>query len=164
EVDFILDGGKTKVGIESTIITLNDKGFEILRHGAITREEIEKLIPYNSLLTRSKNIIAPGMLKSHYSPDKPLYIADDFLLRSINRSKAGLLSFTGNQSDGFKVVINLTSNKNLKEYAVNLFAAIHKLEESDVECIVAEPVPEHGIGFAIMDRLRKAAYKNSVAN
>jgi len=47
----------------------------------------------------------------------------------------------------------------MKEYAANLFAAIHQLEESDVECIVAEPVPETGIGIAIMDRLKKAAYR-----
>ena len=53
----------------------------------------------------------------------------------------------------------LTKNKNLKIYAVNLFAAIHRLEESDVAYILAEPVPEEGIGIAIMDKLRKAAYR-----
>ncbi|MGD9931980.1 MAG: L-threonylcarbamoyladenylate synthase [Mangrovibacterium sp.] len=160
EVDFILEGGKTHVGIESTIITLNERGFEILRHGIITREEIEQVVPYYSEKGKPASLVAPGMLKSHYAPTKPFFLMSDPVLEHIDRKKAGLLSFSGNHTEGFAQVIRLTSTQDLKEYAVNLFAAMHQLEESDVECIVAEPVPGHGIGLAIMDRLKKAAHKS----
>ena len=158
-VDFILDGGKTKVGIESTIITLNEEGFEILRYGLITKEEIKKVIPICTESKNKKNILAPGMLKSHYSPSKPLFILNKNILEKIDRKKVGLLSFSGKDTEGFKIVIELTKNQDLKEYAVNLFESMHKLEESDVEYIVAEPVPEIGVGLAIMDRLKKASHK-----
>jgi L-threonylcarbamoyladenylate synthase len=158
EVDYILDGGKTKVGIESTIITISDKGFRILRSGIITREEIEKLLPYDDgILT--EHMVAPGMLKSHYSPAKPMVIADEETFKTIDRGRAGLLSFSGADEEGFGRVIRMSENHDLKEYAVNMFAAMHELEESDVDVIVAEAVPETGIGIAIMDRLRKAAYR-----
>jgi L-threonylcarbamoyladenylate synthase len=68
-VDYILDGGKTKVGIESTIITITQIGFWILRSGIITREEIEKVLPYDEDPVM-EHMVAPGMLKSHYSPVK----------------------------------------------------------------------------------------------
>jgi L-threonylcarbamoyladenylate synthase len=157
-VDYILDGGNSSVGIESTIIKLNSGGFEILRNGVITKEEIEKIIPYNPGPANSEGIIAPGMIKSHYSPDKPLFIIGE-TNRSISREKAGLLSFTQKDTSGYREVINVTDKRDLREYAVNLFAAIHKMEELNVEYIVVEPVPETGIGIAIMDRIRKAAYK-----
>jgi L-threonylcarbamoyladenylate synthase len=159
KIDFILDGGKTEIGIESTVIKLNEKGFEILRHGVITREEIETIIPYHSEENNSV-ISAPGMIKSHYSPNKPFYILNEKIKNKIDRSKAGLISFSGNDTEGFKRVVYLSKKKDLSEAAENLFGAMHQLEESDVEIIVAETVPEKGIGIAIMDRLKKAAYKN----
>jgi len=157
-VDYLLDGGKTQVGIESTIISLNDKGFEILRHGIITQEEIEQIIPYHALVEQD-NIISPGMLKSHYSPNKPMYLLEGNLPPTIDKSRAGLLSFFGENTSGYKVVEILSQDKNLRTCAVNLFAAIHRLEEANIDYILAESVPEKGIGIAIMDRLRKAAYK-----
>lgn len=159
DVDYILEGGTTKVGIESTIIALNEKGFHILRHGIITRDEIETVIPYFEAPPDEETVVAPGMLKSHYSPSKPLYFAGDPKLSSLKRSKAGFISFTGTDTSGYHTIINVSNNKDLKEYAVNLFASIHIMEDSDVEFIVVEPVPEKGIGIAIMDRLKKAAYR-----
>ncbi|MCX7610580.1 MAG: L-threonylcarbamoyladenylate synthase [Ignavibacterium sp.] len=158
EVDFILNGGNTKVGIESTIIFLNEKGFEILRYGAITKEELEKVIPYCEIKIDQKKLLSPGMLKSHYSPRKPFYILNDSILNKIDKSKSGLISFTGQYDDGFKRVITLSKDQDLRECAINLFSAMHSLEDSDVENIIAEPVPEKGIGIAIMDRLKKAAF------
>lgn len=160
DVDFLLDGGSTTVGIESTIISLNTEGFEILRHGVITREEIEDLIPYHALPASEKdNIVSPGMLKSHYSPNKPLYILAVGEQPTRPTDRAGLLSYSGRHTEGYKLVEMLAENGDLKTCAVNLFAAIHRLEESDVELIYAEAVPETGIGIAIMDKLRKAAYR-----
>lgn len=160
DVDYLLDGGQTDVGIESTIIRLNEKGFEILRHGIITREEIEKVLPYHAVLEGEQdNIVSPGMLKSHYSPEKPIYIHSEKIVQKTERSKAGLLSFFGSDIEGYQEVEILSPEKDLKTAAVNLFAAIHRLEESEVSYIIAEPIPETGIGIAIMDKLRKAAYR-----
>ncbi|MFW5656351.1 MAG: L-threonylcarbamoyladenylate synthase [Bacteroidota bacterium] len=158
EVDYILDGGKTTVGIESTIIELSDKGFRVLRNGIITQEEIEAIIPFDDT-AKTENMVAPGMLKSHYSPVKKMVVADKRRHLDIEKSKAGLLSFTGKNETEFQRVIRLSEKNDLKEYAVNMFDAMHILEEDDeIEIIVAEPVPETGIGKAIMDRLRKAEH------
>lgn len=159
EVDYILEGGPAQVGIESTIITLVETGFTILRHGIITREEIEAIVPYQGTELSEKGVLAPGMMKSHYSPAKPLYIAGEGMPQDLDRTRAGLLSFSGRDVEGYKAVIALSESGDLKECAVNLFSAIHQMEEADVEYIVAEPVPDQGVGIAIMDRLRKAAYR-----
>lgn len=158
KVDYILDGGSTTVGIESTIIKLNEKGFEILRSGIITKEDLEKIIPFFKEESDYSSVFAPGMMKSHYSPAKPLYILNESVLQKIDKRKSGLISFSGFYDEGFKEVVSLTKEKNLREAAINLFSAMHKLEDSDVELIVVESVPEEGIGIAIMDRLKKASF------
>lgn len=157
DVDYILDGGKTTVGIESTIIRLTEYGFQILRNGVITQEEIEAVLPFDSQ-TEIEDLSAPGMMKSHYSPRKKLLIADSSS-PIINKTKAGLLSFTGGLDNEYLKVIRLSERNDLKDYAVNMFEAMHALEDdTEVEVIIAEPVNETGIGKAIMDRLRKAEY------
>ncbi len=157
-VDFIIDGGKTNVGIESTIIKLNEKGFEILRYGIITKEEIEKIVPYHCETDNYNKILASGMMKSHYSPEKPIFILGKHNI-PFPANELGFISFSKKNTSGYKKVIYVSENNDLKEYAVNLFSSIHQLEESDVKAIVAEPVEEKGIGMAIMDRLKKAAYR-----
>lgn len=158
DVDYILDGGKTTVGIESTIIRLTDKGFQILRNGIITREELETVLPCDEQ-SAIESMEAPGMLKSHYSPRKKLLLADDTANWQADLSKAGLISFTGKLENGFHKVIRISQHEELKDYAVNMFEAMHTFEDDDsIELIIAEPVPETGIGIAIMDRLRKAEY------
>lgn len=157
-LDYILDGGNTTVGIESTIISLNEEGFEIIRPGSITVEEIRQIVPLATIPTFQEKIIAPGMLKSHYSPSKPFYILGEAMPENLPVATAGLIAFTSREDSRYKKVIQPSANGDLKEYAIRMFAAIHELEDSDVDFIVAEPVPETGIGIAIMDRLRKAAY------
>lgn len=158
DVDYILDGGKTTVGIESTIIELTEKGFRILRNGIITKEDIEEVLSFDDS-EKTESIVAPGMVKSHYSPVKKMIVADENIPVDIDKSKAGLLSFTGKQENGYRKVIRMSENNDLKEYAVNMFDAMHTFEDdSEIEIIVAEPVAETGIGKAIMDRLRKAEY------
>ncbi len=158
-VPFILDGGRTKVGIESTIVILNEKGFDIVRHGAILKEDIERLVPYSPSTEINHTVLAPGMVKSHYSPAKPMYLSTHIPAHARNRADAGLISFSGKDTEGYKAVLRLTHSNDLFEYAVNLFAALHQMEEADVDYFVAETVPEKGIGLAIMDRLKKAAYR-----
>jgi len=158
EVDFILDGGKTTVGIESTIIRLTDKGFQLLRSGVITQEEIAEVLPFDDEGVLEKSL-APGMLKSHYSPRKRMLVADEDLIGRIDLSHAGLISFSGKHESAFRKVIRVSERNDLRDYAVNLFAAMHSLEDDpEIDLIVAEAVAETGIGKAIMDRLKKAEY------
>lgn len=156
-VDYILDGGKTSVGIESTIITLTASGFQILRNGIITHEQLEAVVPFDGK-SKIEKLSAPGMMKSHYSPRKKLLLADSPALNT-DLSRAGLISFTGKLESGYKKVIRVSEKADLKDYAVNMFEAMHAFEDDqDIEIIIAEPVNETGIGKAIMDRLRKAEY------
>jgi L-threonylcarbamoyladenylate synthase len=156
-VDYILEGGKTSVGIESTIIQLTALGFQILRNGIITREELETVIPFDNTEIIEK-LSAPGMLQSHYSPKKTFLIACQTNLKT-DKSKAGLISFSGKFENGFQKVIRVSEQNDLKDYAVNMFEAMHTFEDdNEIEVIMAEPVSETGIGRAIMDRLRKAEF------
>jgi len=155
----ILDGGETSVGIESTVIAVESDGFKILRPGVITQQEIETVLPYSTSPVNNDPFFAsPGLMKSHYSPSKPLYLEGNYQPMA-DISNAGYISFTGVNIDGYKRVEYLSHTGNLAEAATNLFRILHTLEESDVEFIVAEQIPQQGIGLAIMDRLKKAAYR-----
>lgn len=157
-VDYVLAGGKTTVGIESTIIRLTDYGFQILRNGIITQEELEAFVPYDNH-TMIEQASAPGMMKSHYSPKKKLLLTDNSNIIKIDKSKAGLISFTGHLESGFSKVIRVSEKQDLKDYAVNMFNAMHTFEDDpEIYVIIVEAVKEEGIGKAIMDRLRKAEY------
>lgn len=163
-VDFIIDGGKTNIGIESTIIKLTQKGFKILRNGFITKEDLEKILPYDYEDTNestNSSIIAPGMLKSHYSPLKKLIILNDNIVNKLDKSITGLIAFSEKYINNFSKTIRLTESNNLIEYASKMFETLHLLEDDhEVEIIAVEPVPEKGIGIAIMERLRKAQNYN----
>lgn len=157
DVDYLLDGGKTSVGVESTIIRLTDIGFQILRNGIITKEDVEAIIPFDQH-TKMEELSAPGMLRSHYSPIKRVVIANKPNL-NVDKSTAGLISFSGRLEADFYKVIKVSDRKDLKDYAAIMFEAMHTFEDDNsIEVIVAEPVEETGIGKAIMDRLFKAEY------
>lgn len=158
-IDCFLDGGPTKVGIESTVITLHDDGFVILRQGVITREDLATVIPESALkIDHQEFISAPGQINSHYSPTKPLYILGTFD-QKLDYSKGAFLSFGSSPKETYKQVEYLTHTGDFIEAAIHLFEKMHQLEDAEVDFIVAEPVPEKGVGIAIMDKLRKAAFK-----
>ncbi|MGB5507867.1 MAG: L-threonylcarbamoyladenylate synthase [Robiginitalea sp.] len=158
EVDYILDGGTTRVGLESTIVRLESDGFLILRPGGITREDLVAVLPESAKTVEAGSPEAPGMLDSHYSPSKPFYLYRPEILGRIEPSKAGFISFQGEKPATFLQMRILSPKGDLKEYATKIFSALHELQESEVDVILAEPIPETGIGIAIMDRLRKAAH------
>jgi len=153
----ILDGGPAKVGIESTVIALQADGFVILRQGIITKEELETVLPASLSPVENNGLASPGLLKAHYSPSKPLYFLGQ---HTADKSRAGLLTLRGENADGYKKTEILSPRGDLREAAANLFGALHRLEEApDIDCILAEPIPETGVGPAIMDKLRKANYR-----
>ena len=162
-VEMVLDGGPVSVGIESTIVQLLDDGFKILRPGFITYEDISSVIPASSDLSKDE-VIAPGMVKSHYSPDVYLKLIDS--IDEVTQSdavNAAIIPFKSESGlDKFKIVKRLSANDDLKEYAVNIFSALHELQDENIEAIYVEKIPEEGLGLAIMDRLKKAAYRFTV--
>lgn len=160
-VPYIIDGGRTTIGIESSVIRLHKDGFEMLRPGAIGTNEIKKITPESKITGNEANLHSPGLIKSHYSPQKPLFLGISNF-ENLDLDKAGLIAWGNPEyAEKFKKVEFLSPGKHLKEAAINLFSALHNMEASDVEFIIADSIPETGIGIAIMDRLKKAAYRHS---
>jgi L-threonylcarbamoyladenylate synthase len=148
-VDYILDGGVCDVGIESTIVGF-DNGITIYRLGGLAIEDVEQVVGKVKIqLNQSSNPAAPGMLKSHYAPKKPLFIGDiETFIKNNSNKKVGVISLK-----------TLSAKEDLKEAAHNLFAAIREFDESDVDLIVAEKFPDTLLGKAINDRLQRASAK-----
>ncbi|MCE4565118.1 threonylcarbamoyl-AMP synthase [Maribellus sp. CM-23] len=160
-VDYVLDGGATSVGIESTIVSIEGDTCQLLRPGFITQEDIEQAFPGTFVFNQSKpeKLVSPGLLKSHYSPKKPLYILNEAGKSLPEASGLILHSATNNAYTAGKVIYT-SQTGNMVEVAANLFAALHTMEEdAHVKNIFIEPVVEKGLGMAIMDRVKKAAYQ-----
>lgn len=149
-IPFILDGGPCAHGIESTIVHVSQDGLRILREGPITRDDLRAFAP---LLEDPIAVSAPGGLKSHYAPRTPLVLEKNPAARS---DKAGLLALSSPR-EGFSKTEILSAKSDLREAASNLYGAMRSLDEAGLDLIVAEELPETGIGAAIMERLRKAA-------
>jgi L-threonylcarbamoyladenylate synthase len=160
EIDFILDGGPCEVGVESTIISFSGKKPRLLRPGGVPLEEIESIIG-----TVEVNPIeegrpaAPGMLPRHYAPRTPIILDwDEKNFDSNKDKKVGLLAFREpKRSLKFLHVEILSKKGDFREAAANLFSAIRRLDALDLDLILAEAIPEVGLGRAIMDRLRRAS-------
>lgn len=157
KVSYILDGGECQVGIESTVVGMDDGKVAIYRLGGLTKEEIEDVIgEVHVQLNRSSNPEAPGMLKKHYSPGIPLVIGDiDNEISKANGKKIGVLSFS--KSHDITNQIILSPRGDLNEAARGIFAALRKMRNSDVELIITQEFPDYGLGRAINDRLQRAA-------
>jgi L-threonylcarbamoyladenylate synthase len=162
-IDAILDGGNSQVGIESTIIAIENNICTLLRPGRITIQDIENAFPntFNFKENNSDIAIAPGLLKSHYSPTKPLYLFDENTI--IEPEQSGLISHQNLYKQPiFKRQIITSETNNLIEIAANLFSALHIMEDdTSIKHIYIEAVPEVGLGIAIMDRIKKAVYQYS---
>lgn len=159
DIECILDGGSTTVGIESTVISVHEDGFVILREGIITKEDLTSVIPQSKQeISKTELLSSPGNIKSHYSPNKPLYILGEHP-NNLNTKNAAFLSFGSKPEQEFKLIEYLSETADLREAAIKLFEKLHLLEDNDCEFIIAEPVTANGIGLAIMDRLRRAAYR-----
>lgn len=175
KIDLILDGGKTKIGVESTVVDLTSKPPQILRPGGIHFEELKKVLKdvklHSSLLGKKLKGKAksPGMKYRHYAPRAPLILFNEKeIIKKIQNlikkyqkqgKKVGVLA-----SDETKkfyrdadLVLSPGSRKNLKRVAQNLFETLRKFDKKKIDMILAETFPEKGIGFAVMHRLKKAA-------
>lgn len=158
KVAYILDGGECRVGIESTII-----GFEhptVYRLGGLALEVLEPITgPLQVQLHSSSNPHAPGQLQSHYAPRKKIVLGIRNQLAEYLDLNAGAIVFQKVLSNlPITNQIILSPSGNLEEAAQHLFAALRTLDKTDVDIILAELVPESGLGRAINDRLRRAAH------
>ncbi len=154
-VDVILDGGKTHHGVESTIVAF-DKGVTLLRHGAIPIETLSAIAPeIEERKVDPERPLAPGGLAGHYAPSTRLKITDPSSISKKDRQGAACLCFSS-RSEGFDSIEVLAPSGDIVEAAARLFDCLHRLDDSDPRIIFAEPVPEIGLGRAIMDRLRRA--------
>lgn len=157
-IPYILDGGTTEIGLESTIVGFENNEAVVYRLGGLAIEEIEKVIGKVTVaINESSNPKAPGLLKSHYAPKKNLRILEYDNL-TISNANAGVIAFD-KPVEGVeqKNQILLSVKGDLKEAAKNLFAAMRQLDNSNVEIIYAIKFPETGLGKAINDRLKRAA-------
>ncbi len=161
KIPYILDGGPSPVGVESTIVSFAEAEPEVLRKGGLAVEEIEAVLgnPIRVRAHSSSNPQAPGMLKSHYAPRVPFRVGGDLeqLAQAHAQQRCGVLAFDrplpGVPAERQRI---LSPTGDLAEAARNLFAAMRELDELNLDLIVAEWLPEQGLGRAINDRLRRA--------
>lgn len=157
KLPYILDGGDCAVGIESTIVGFENGETVVYRLGGLAVEEIERIAGQVKFqVNHSSDPKAPGQLKSHYAPRKPLIVGDVEKLIAENSVKhIGVISFR----KAYPVAVNkiLSPGGSLEEAAHGLFSAIRELDEADVELILAEKFPETFLGRAINDRLQRAS-------
>lgn len=160
KIDYILDGGSCQVGLESTIVGEEQGEIIIYRLGGLSIEAIKDVVGEVSVqLNQSSNPKAPGQLKSHYAPKKPIFIGNITALQHLHAGKKqGIITFGDRHfSQPNLVVKNLSPSKNYQEAAVNLFSFLRALDESSVDVIFCELLPEESLGLAINDRLTRAA-------
>ena len=159
-IDLIIDGGAVEVGVESTIVGCFDFPM-LLRPGGLPRGEIERVLgrtllqPPDDADSNSDQPLAPGMLASHYAPHTPVRLNAD-------RLEAGeaLLAFGPRVISGIEAaseVMNLSARGDLNEAAANLFGYLRALDAKCARAIAVMPVPHHGLGEAINDRLGRSA-------
>lgn len=160
-IDLILDAGPCSVGVESTILDCTGESPVMLRPGGLPREAIEAALG-SPLADRAAEAaahddapLAPGMLASHYAPSVPVRLDAQEVLPG-----EAVLTFAGARPAGSEraaVVRDLSPAGDLVEAAANLFAFLRDLDRVGARGIAVVPLPGHGLGEAIADRLRRAA-------
>jgi L-threonylcarbamoyladenylate synthase len=157
-IPLIINAGPTEHGIESTIIKIRDGKIETLRRGPISAEQLSEFGKID-IAAPAEKVFAPGQLPSHYAPKTPLRLVEGFDSFSPKPNQhCALLAWNAIENDErFIAIRNLSEGKDLREAAANLFRYLRELDALDVDLIVAEPVPDQGLGAAIMDRLRRAS-------
>ncbi len=159
KVNIILDGGKSDVGVESTIVEVTENKVWLLRHGGISFEQLKEVC--NSIEIKEVDFNkpnAPGQLFHHYAPKIPMKFISEILPNELDGKKVGGLFFQKNTTEiNFSHIEFLSVAGDMREAAANLFFNLHKLETKNLDIILVEPVNKKGMGIAIMDRLVKAS-------
>jgi L-threonylcarbamoyladenylate synthase len=161
KIPYILDGGPCNVGLESTIVGMDDGFITIFRLGGLSLEEIEDCVGPVLIRKHSSNPQAPGMLDAHYSPHKKLLLGNIEQLLQQHRPENPVLICFSNPVQGYPYnrQLILSPTGIITEAAVNLFAYLRLADSLSPSLILAEPVPDIGLGRAINDRLNRAAFQ-----
>ncbi len=151
----IIDNGPCDVGLESTIVKVDDHSITMLRPGAVTADMIAEVTNISPTYPKSKKIEAPGMMQSHYAPDAKVIL--NFKERNTLDPAYAWLQFGPDCKEEDTKALNLSRNGDLIEAAANLYGMLKELDAAGPSTICVSPIPETGIGVAINDRLRRAA-------
>ncbi len=155
-IPVIVDAGPTGHGLESTIVALRNERIEMLRRGPVTQEQLADFGDV-AVLGTTPHPEAPGQLPMHYAPKTPLLLVDDAAtFVSAPNNRCGLLSWKTKSGDRFAEVRWLSEHQDLNEAATNLFRFLRELDDKNLDLIVAEKLPDQGLGAAINDRLLQA--------
>ncbi|PIS47810.1 MAG: threonylcarbamoyl-AMP synthase [Elusimicrobia bacterium CG08_land_8_20_14_0_20_51_18] len=155
--DLILDGGKTRIGLESTILKYERGTFRLLRAGGLETEKIEKISGRKLLRGKKRGVEAPGQSKKHYSPKAELLIVTG-PGKAVRKGKTAYLAFSARPGKKFDYTRVLSPSGDLREAAANLFDFLHGAEARGIKTVYAEKPPLEGLGLAIMDRLKRASH------
>jgi L-threonylcarbamoyladenylate synthase len=157
KVDYILAGGKTQIGVESTVLNLTSDKPQILRPGGVTKEQLEKLLgPIEDASPVQPDApLSPGMLASHYAPNLPLRLNAGH----VGANEALLAFGPARFIKGGAARLNLSETGDMHEAAANLFAMLRQLDQPGLDGIAVMTIPEKDLGAAINDRLRRAAIR-----
>ena len=163
-LDVILDGGPCIKGIESTIIGFENECPVLYRQGSITLEAIEKITGKLKIKVNAGNSAptAPGMLSRHYAPNTTTILTDniDVAIEKYLGKRIGILQFKKHSTYPLVSAIEtLSAIGDTEEAAKNLYAAMHKLDQQNLDVIIAEKFPAIGLGLAINDKLERATKK-----
>lgn len=153
KVNMILDGGACKVGVESTIIDITGKNVVLLRAGGLAVEDLEEFLGEKILISNGNPDLptSPGQMLKHYAP------AHDFRINATSRNQDEFFIGFGNVKD---CDLNLSPKADLVEAAANLFAYMRMADRNNKYAKIAmSPIPNTGLGLAINDRIKRAAYK-----
>ena len=166
EIEYVIYAGRTKYGVESTVIDCTSKPFKVLRYGAVEVEKIERLCDIK--ISEPKNILkkkSPGLFKKHYSPKKTTYLARNLLkfVKSLSKKESKEFTFVCDNMTKeklYKVIADDLSvipfGNTFEEIARNLYFCLHLAEEMNTKYIVVQSVKNVGLGKTIMDRLIRA--------
>jgi L-threonylcarbamoyladenylate synthase len=154
KVDLIIDDGPCAIGLESTVVDLSSETICVLRHGAVTLEDLNR--EFGSVADATGDtegtVKSPGMLARHYATSRPLRLD----AKSAAPDEA-YLAFGETAPTNAAITENLSPSGDLTEAAANLFALLRALDQPQYAAIAVAPIPDHGLGRAINDRLRRAA-------
>tara|TARA_Y100000741_G_scaffold172011_1_gene130303 strand:- start:768 stop:1700 length:933 start_codon:yes stop_codon:yes gene_type:complete len=151
KIKYVINGGKCKIGVESTIINLINIP-TLLRFGGLEVSKIEKALKKKILInTKSKKKISPGQFPLHYSPGVPLRTN----VKEPKLNEAFVL--IKKRKNNLKNYYYLSKKKDLKQAAKNLYSLLRKIEKDGYKMIAVEKIPNVGIGKTINDRLERAS-------
>ncbi len=163
KVAYILDGAASTVGVESTIVMVKDDSVYLLRQGGTSEEALKAVVGdiIHATTEAHDKPLAPGMLLNHYAPGKRVLLGNLSLLYGQHfQERVGVLAFKEPLPEIPLEQQRILSPKgDLAEAAANVFAYLRELDKLDVDLIIAEPVPDTGIGRAVNDRLKRASGK-----